>query len=332
MPSPRFDVASALDLGSRDTQEDALITDFPVGDDCGCVILSDGMGGHTAGDVASNIVVTEVFSDLKFHRPGLEGYAAELPSIMAQAAREANKTLGEFVLSHPGSYGMGATLLAAAMVGPDLYWASVGDSPLYLFRGGELRRLNSDHSMAPQIDLMAAMGMLTADAARLHPDRNMLISAIFGGDIVKMDVPETAFPMQTGDIVIAASDGLQSLSDAAIRDLLDNHSEETSAGIAQALLQALKERSDPDQDNISFAVIKVNRDAPLKTCETEEDAAADPSAFVPTAPVEPLGGPVANLFDCEDTSPKAARAVRARPRPDFEAGDTVLVLRNIFTG
>ncbi len=65
-PEPRFDVASAICQGGRDYQEDAIVTDFPFGADSGVVVLADGMGGHAAGDVASKIVVTEVFSELKF--------------------------------------------------------------------------------------------------------------------------------------------------------------------------------------------------------------------------------------------------------------------------
>src|SRR6056297_2110081 len=62
LPEPRFDVACALDRGGRDYQEDSLVSDFAVGDDCGIVVLADGMGGHSAGDVASKTVVTEVYS------------------------------------------------------------------------------------------------------------------------------------------------------------------------------------------------------------------------------------------------------------------------------
>ncbi len=61
-----YDVASAMVRGKREVQEDALAADFQVGSEFGFVVLSDGMGGHAAGDVASNIVVTEVFSELYF--------------------------------------------------------------------------------------------------------------------------------------------------------------------------------------------------------------------------------------------------------------------------
>ena len=64
----KFDVASALHDGQRNYQEDAIISDFPIGATYGFTILADGMGGHTSGDIASKIVVTEVFCELKLQR------------------------------------------------------------------------------------------------------------------------------------------------------------------------------------------------------------------------------------------------------------------------
>lgn len=264
LPDPRFDVASALDQGSRDYQEDSLVTDFPIGDDCGIVVLADGMGGHSAGDIASNIIVTEVFGDLKFQRPHFAEYERELPAIMVESAQNANRTLGEHVQQNPESRGMGTTLVAAAIVGPNIYWTSVGDSPLFLFRNGKLKQLNQDHSMAPQIELMVQTGMMKREEAENHPDRNSLTSAIFGGDIAKIDAPGEAFALKTGDILIVSSDGIQYLDNVAIERIVSKNRRRTSAEIANSLLQALKKLDDPDQDNISFAVVKVNYDSPLQ--------------------------------------------------------------------
>jgi len=76
----QYDVASAISLGKRDVQEDAIICDFPLGSELGFAVLADGMGGHAAGDIASKIVVTEVFSELKLQSgdpKGMEGDIAE---------------------------------------------------------------------------------------------------------------------------------------------------------------------------------------------------------------------------------------------------------------
>lgn len=264
LPDPRFDVASALDQGGRDYQEDSLVTDFPIGDDCGIVVLADGMGGHAAGDVASNIIVTEVYGDLKFQRPMFIEREHELPHMMRNSLIDANATLGQHVQANPESYGMGATLISLVMVGPNLYWTSVGDSPLYHFRSGRLEQLNEDHSMAPQIDLMVRNGMLGAEEGRTHPDRNCLTSAILGVQIARIDNPPCGIQLAAGDIVVVSSDGLQFLEDKAIARILQKNRRKSSTDICNALLNAVKKLNDPEQDNISFAVIKVNHDKPVQ--------------------------------------------------------------------
>ena len=114
-PEPRFDVASAICQGGRDYQEDAIVTDFPFGADSGVVVLADGMGGHAAGDVASKIVVTEVFSELKFESANFSDFEGEIPRFLTEAAANANSYVREHVQAHPETRGMGATLAAAVM-------------------------------------------------------------------------------------------------------------------------------------------------------------------------------------------------------------------------
>ena len=94
-PDIRYDVASVLNRGHRDYQEDALATDFPLGADFGYAVLSDGMGGHAAGDVASKIVVTEVFSELKFQSSDAEGFEADIGNVLKDGACSSrNRGLG----------------------------------------------------------------------------------------------------------------------------------------------------------------------------------------------------------------------------------------------
>ncbi|MEL7345577.1 MAG: protein phosphatase 2C domain-containing protein [Pseudomonadota bacterium] len=257
-PETRFDVASVLSVGKRDHQEDALASDFPIGADWGFVVLSDGMGGHAAGDVASKIVVTEVFSELKFQTGDTQTLSKKVPSILKEAALAANQCVAAHAEENPDTRGMGATLVAPVALGRHLYWISVGDSPLYLYRDQTLEQLNEDHSMAPQIDFMAETGLIDADVAKNHPDRNCLTSVLIGTDIEKIDCPEMPFALAHGDIIIAASDGLQFLEDDAIRTILAENSEGSSTIIADALFSAVEALGDPDQDNLSFAVIKVD--------------------------------------------------------------------------
>ena len=255
---PRYDVASGISQGARDYQEDAITADFPVGAEAGFVVLADGMGGHAAGDVASKIVLTEVYSELKFHFADVEAFETKAGEILRGVADLANETLRQHTRSHPETEGMGATLVVPCLVENRLYWISVGDSPLFLFRGGKLTQLNEDHSMAPQIDFMVKQGLMDAEAAANHPDRNCLISVLMGTRIPKIDCPAQPTELKAGDIVVCSSDGLQFLTNAQIERVLQKYRKARSTEIAERLLEELNKLGDPDQDNISFTVIKIN--------------------------------------------------------------------------
>jgi PPM family protein phosphatase len=273
---PRYDVASGISQGARDYQEDAITADFPVGAEAGFVVLADGMGGHAAGDVASKIVLTEVFSELKFHFADVQSFETRAPEILRSVADFANETLRQHTRSHPETEGMGATLVVPALVENRLWWISIGDSPLFLFRGGKLSQLNEDHSMAPQIDFMVKSGLMDPAVAANHPDRNCLISVLMGTRIPKIDCPTRPYELQAGDIIVCASDGLQFLTNAQIEKVLHKYRKSRSTEIAERLLEELVRLDDPDQDNISFTLIKVN-DASVRS---RQDQPRGPSPTV----------------------------------------------------
>jgi len=264
MPAPpdlSFDVASVLYQGRRATQEDALKIDFDAGSGDGIVVLSDGMGGHMAGDVASRIVVSEVFDALSRLRAEGPVFHADLPGTLERAARHANACLRRHVETHPEAEGMGATLIAAVFHGGRLFWISIGDSPLFLLRDGTLRQINEDHSLAPQIDYMVETGLLSAEQGRAHPERNCLVSALAGGDIPHVDCPVDGSLLRPGDLVILATDGLQYLNDNQIEFLLRNGSGSGSEDHARLLLTAIKELDAPTQDNVGYVVVRVGEAA-----------------------------------------------------------------------
>jgi serine/threonine protein phosphatase PrpC len=263
-PKPRFDVASAICQGGRDYQEDAIVTDFPFGTDTGVVVLADGMGGHAAGDVASKLIVTEVYSELKFQSADFVQKEQFIPEFMTKAAAGANASVRDYVTANPQVRGMGATLVSMIMVENRMFWMSIGDSPLYHLRGGKLQQLNEDHSMAPQIDFMAKQGLIDQQAALNHPDRNCLTSVILGEKVARTDCPVKPFELQVGDIVVVSSDGLQYLEDTKIQKLLHKYRRRSSAEIAGYLLEAIEALADPDQDNVSLAVIKLNHNTPME--------------------------------------------------------------------
>ena len=312
-PDIRFDVASVLNRGCRDYQEDAIATDFPMGADFGYAVLSDGMGGHAAGDVASKIVVTEVFSELKFQSSDVERFKENVGDVLKSAAVSANACMAAHTSTNPDTAGMGATLVAPVFVRDMLYWISIGDSPLYLFRGGELRQLNEDHSLGPHIDYMVRSGMMSEDVGRNHPDRNALTSVLIGETIERIDCPAVPFQLRDGDILVVASDGLQFLSNRQIRKVLRDNAKATATKISDILLDELRALGDPEQDNICFSIIRMRlrrqpeENANIFTPEFENRA--EKPRQVRTRPIQPQ-----RPADAEEMPP-AAREPNEPPTP-----------------
>lgn len=264
-PEPRYDVASGLSQGGRDYQEDAIISDFPFGVDSGVAVLADGMGGHEAGDIASKLVVSEVFAELKLNSADFAMSEQDLPKLLNHAAVCANDAIRAYVEDNPQASGMGATLVSIVLVENRLRWMSVGDSPLYLLRDGALKQLNEDHSLAPQIDFMVQQNLMDAETARNHPDRNCLTSVIMGERISKVDCPEAPVELKLGDVLVVSSDGLQYLGEPKIQKVLQKYRKRKASEIVGYLLEAIAELGDPDQDNVSVTVIKLNHMKPVQS-------------------------------------------------------------------
>jgi len=276
MPRPAefgYDAATAISLGRRERQEDAVAADFPAGAGTGFAVLADGMGGHAAGDVASKIVVTEVFSDLKLRAGDPDAMEDRIGEVLQAAADGANACLGEYTGCRPESQGMGTTLLAPVLFHDRLYWISVGDSPLYLFRGGRLIRLNAEHSMAAEFENLVAQGRMAAAEAASHPDRHCVTSVLTGAGIRRIDCRSAPVRLRGGDIVLAASDGLQFLEEAEIAAVLAAERHSASARIGAALMQQLELLNAPEQDNAALCVIK-----PFEPQPQDQPAAAPPAA------------------------------------------------------
>ncbi|MEX5727138.1 serine/threonine protein phosphatase PrpC [Rhodovulum iodosum] len=254
-----------------------MLVDAPIGADVGFAVLADGMGGHAAGEFASKIAVTEVLSELKFRSTNVASFRRQAPAALRAAALSANACIARQVREHAGMRGMGTTLVALALMRDRAFWVSVGDSPLYLFRAGQLTRLNEVHSLAPQIDLMVRTGQMTEAAGRWHPDRDCLTSVVGGGNIERMDLPTTPLQLTDGDILLVASDGIETLTRRQLQSFLRSHAHMDSAEIAHRLLLAVESLDDPEQDNVALSVIRVL--APRHMCLADagpRNAAAAP--------------------------------------------------------
>ncbi len=268
-----FELAGAQIDGARDYQEDAfLITNLTdrSGNPAALIIVADGMGGHAAGNVASNMAVQAFAKHVSTNYP-----SDDLPEVLHEAVLRANKAIKETVKETPALEGMGCTMVAGILEDGKIYWASVGDSHLYLIRGSELMKKNADHSYGGFLERMKAAGTPMEPEPGLAP--NMLMSAITGDDINEIDVSTQPMELQAGDRVLLCSDGMDTLSRGKI--IQYTAWSDSPKECADALLQAVTDEKKPKQDNTTAVVVKV----------VEKAAAAAPAP--PPPPPAPAAAP-----------------------------------------
>ena len=235
-------------LGAREVQEDEVgFIDGPTIEADGehpVAVIADGMGGHAHGDAASQLAVRAFIASY-----GTSGRVADRLHASLDLANEA---IAEAIRDDPSLDGMGTTLVAAALTADGVEWISVGDSPLYLFRAGRLKRLNEDHSMAPVI---AALRQVDPDAAE-GMNANQLRSALMGREIAKIDASTIPEMLQPGDLVLLASDGLSTLDLDEMALIVEASREDGPGPVKDALLAAIQARAEPAQDNVSVSLME----------------------------------------------------------------------------
>ena len=230
--------------GKRPYQEDDYdLWDGRVdGDEHAMVLVADGMGGHVGGATASGLLC-------KTFVESYQRASGPIADRLRGCLDEANAALADAIAENPHLRGMGSTLVAAVISQRGLEWISVGDSPMWLFREGRLRRLNEDHSMASVFEDLVAAGRMTEEEAATDPKRHALRSAVMGDEIHLIDVSSQPVAMKKGDRLLLASDGLMTLDDGDIERILQHTRNAPLEDSAQALIQAVEAAEHPHQDN-----------------------------------------------------------------------------------
>ena len=203
---------SKTDIGRKRqiNQDFVFSTDEAVGKLKNLYIVADGMGGHNAGDFASKYTVETVVREIK-------GSIEVKPfRILGKAIRVANEMLRQRAREDSDLYGMGTTIVVATTENHQLEIANVGDSRLYLLSKEGLRQITRDHSL---VEEMVRMGGMAPEAARNHPDKNIITRAVGARDSVEVDF--FTEELKPGDIVLRCSDGLTNMvSDSEIEAIL----------------------------------------------------------------------------------------------------------------
>jgi PPM family protein phosphatase len=213
--------------------------------------LGDGLGAHIGGNVASYYLITEFIKAYK--RSTLN--AAWRLRVSLEAANDCLSNLtNRFAWDKPP---MGSTFVGLVITSTSLHWVSVGDSPMYLFRNRKLERLNADHSLTPILEDRVRRGELTEQEAASHPDRHVLQSACMGLPLSLVDARMDPYSLESGDIIIAASDGILTLEHTQMEEMLSFGKTTTAGKIADALIFAVRCADAPRQDNATVTVVKI---------------------------------------------------------------------------
>ena len=316
----RLTAGSASDVGMlRTLNEDNLLVTADA------FAVADGMGGHRGGEVASALAL-ETF-DANSSEPTLDR--------MVEAVRAANRAVHEHARANPDVAGMGTTLCAIAPLGEDRVGVvNVGDSRVYLLRGGALFQVSEDHSF---VETLVREGRLTRAQAEVHPQRNVITRAL--GIEPEVDVDAWEFPVASGDRFLLCSDGLfNEVIETDIELLLVGTTDPTeAAGLLVAAANAAGGR-----DNITCVVVDVAEVAtaaervgaigrPINDDE-QLAAATVPSSDDPTVVDEPTltrprgNGPAAAA------TPTSARRRRLTWRTWLFLGAIVAVFAAAFVG
>jgi protein phosphatase len=250
-----LEIVRLTDVGrQRDHNEDAIASDETMG----FVVLADGMGGYKAGEVASEMAVlsitTELMETMANQRPGridaILDKQAEAQLIL-NAVKSANDVIYSVSQSQPQCAGMGTTLVVGVFTNNKLLVGHIGDSRMYRLRNQILSQITEDHSLLQE---QIKAGLITSEQAKYSANKNLVTRALGVDEEVELELNE--YDVEMGDIYLLCSDGLTDLvDDEAIQSALNKLLPDMD-NAAKALVHMANENG--GKDNISVILVKVN--------------------------------------------------------------------------
>ena len=286
----RLVFAAATDVGRmRKNNEDSYLSSKPV------AAVADGMGGHSAGEVASAIAIEELAA-LGSRGPWENETAAT--DDLKQAILRANRRIREMAASDRKLNGMGTTLVALLEDGDMVHVANVGDSRGYLLRQGELSQVTVDHSLVQEL---VDDGRLSPEDAERHPQRSVITRALGIDPEVEFDL--FTYKLQVGDRLLLCSDGLSDVVEPTqIRNVLLRVRNSHQA--ARKLVTVANEQGGPD--NITVIVVDAVDEATAQAMEEGGDTTGDLAVGSATGALP--------VVDGDGAGGRSGRAARAKDR------------------
>lgn len=213
-------------------------------------IVADGMGGYSAGEVASKMAVDYISQCIESIESILENLDKEdLPQFVERIIEDANNIIYE-KSSEPGQYcGMGTTLVIAIFLDTEIIIGHVGDSRAYMVRNGNIKQLTTDHSY---VEELIKNGSLTRGEAENHPQKHVITRAL--GCFEKVEADVCSYDIFGDDVFILCTDGLTNMiSDDKIKKIVEEQ-EDPQAACTELVEIANKNGGN---DNITVVVVRV---------------------------------------------------------------------------
>ncbi len=206
-------------------------------------IVADGMGGHAAGEVASEIAVRTV-TTLYY-----QDNDSDVVECLLRAISYANTAIFQRAMEHIEHNGMGTTCVAAVLLGSTLYVTNIGDSRAYLVRSNAIRQISQDHSWVAE---QVRAGAMSEEEAQMHEMRNMITRSL--GSLPDVEIDMFVEKVEEGDTLILCSDGLCAmLDDSELLELIKQYTPQESV---YRLIERANEYG--GNDNITALVAQVS--------------------------------------------------------------------------
>ncbi len=224
-------------------EDSVIITKNQSGDYL--MAVADGMGGHSAGEIASSIVVSHISKCFNESFCNME--KSKAVNWMREMAKEVNDLIFDYAKDHPESKGMGTTLVMALITNDYVLIGNIGDSSGFVLKDSKLHKVTYDHTL---VNLLIKAGELTEEEAKDHPKKNVLMKALGANNPIDIDIFDCDMDISS---VLLCSDGLTSMLDVEqIEKVLLSESE-----IEDKVIKLIRKSNNRGgNDNISIAYLE----------------------------------------------------------------------------
>lgn len=245
----RMEVATYSTVGTRASQQDSVR--FCMNEQRVVSVVCDGMGGLEGGERASALSAEGMLSAL------IDAPVVDIPQTMGLTAGRLNEQIRDLRNDQNQKIEAGTTLTAIVVDNNQLFWCSVGDSHIYLYRAGVLKQLNEDHILRVQLDRLVREGMMTQSEAKQYPNQQALTSYLGMPLLNELNGNQVPVFLQSQDMIMQCTDGLyRCLKDREIIQILNSAEDERLDQTVQELVRTAIYMPG-SHDNTSVSIIRI---------------------------------------------------------------------------